>query len=154
MQHGALLGVCYLQAIRRDLASTLIPMFFQTILHGLADEDDDMRAVAAEALYRVANGLVAILPDKIPELVENLWDALLNLDDISASGGAVMRLLAKLTKVPVPKGYPPMWLDRKAVHTHPADRMEWESNEFKTGRSPDGHVFRRTCSLCVTIFAS
>ena len=154
MQRGALLGVRNLQAIRRDLASALIPMFAQGILHGLADEDDDMRAVAAEALYPVAGGLVTIVPDKIPELVENLWDALLDLGDISASGGAVMRLLSKLTKVPVPKGYLPMWLDRKAVHTQPADPMERESNEFKTGRYPDGHVFRRTCSRCVTIFAS
>ena len=127
-------------------------MFFRAILLGLADEDDDMRAVAAEALQPAADGVVTIAPDKIPELVENLWDALLDLDDISASGGAVMRLLAKLTKVP--KGYPPMWLDRKAVRTQPADRVEWESNEFKTGRYPDRHVCRRTCSLCVTIFGS
>lgn len=96
VRHAALMGIQHLLASRMDLSESLLPVVGDSILKGLQDTDDDVKAVAAGALLPVANKLHKILEDKIPQLVQILWDSLLDLDDLSASTSAIMDLLSNL----------------------------------------------------------
>ena len=62
---------------------------FDHIIHackaGLEDPDDDVRAVAAEALIPAANLLVRLNDQILRPIVMLLWDILLDLDDLSPS---------------------------------------------------------------------
>ena len=49
----------------QDLCPTLLPLLSPSILRGLQDVDDDVRAVAASSLLPVANQLVAVLPSQV-----------------------------------------------------------------------------------------
>ena len=49
----------------QDLCATLLPLLFPSILRGLQDVDDDVRAVAASSLLPVADQLVAVLPSQV-----------------------------------------------------------------------------------------
>lgn len=88
------------------------------ITEGLQDLDDDVRAVAAAALIPVVDGLVQLQTNKVqinsphvlpslfrgfnvevfqvPSIVNTLWDALLDLDDLTASTNSIMTLLSSL----------------------------------------------------------
>jgi TATA-binding protein-associated factor len=112
LRHAVLLGTRYILAVMADSneADDLIPIAFEKVADGLRDSDDDVRAVAAEALLPIANPIAILLPDRIPYLVATLWDALLDLDDISASTGSVLRLLTKLSDLPVPPDIPKFWI--------------------------------------------
>ncbi len=57
------------------------------------DRDDDVRAVAAEALLPVAGALASGAGGVRSTLTATLWDLLLDLDDLSPSTGARMRRL-------------------------------------------------------------
>ncbi|KAK1863539.1 hypothetical protein I4F81_006094 [Pyropia yezoensis] len=111
VRHAALLGVRYLLAVRADLAALLLADAYPVIAAGLRDDDDDVRAVAAEALAPVVGPLTAALPSSVPRLVRLLWATLLDLDDISASTASVLRLLAALSATPPPPGFAPLWLE-------------------------------------------
>jgi TATA-binding protein-associated factor len=52
---------------------------------GLEDPDDDVRAVAADALLPTATSLVALDDQVLNSIVMLLWDILLDLDDLSPS---------------------------------------------------------------------
>jgi TATA-binding protein-associated factor len=52
---------------------------------GLEDPDDDVRAVAADALLPTAASLVALDDQVLNSIVMLLWDILLDLDDLSPS---------------------------------------------------------------------
>lgn len=52
---------------------------------GLGDPDDDVRAVAAEALIPTAPFIVRLHPQTLNSIVMLLWDILLDLDDLSPS---------------------------------------------------------------------
>lgn len=52
---------------------------------GLEDPDDDVRAVAADALLPTAASLVALDDQILNSIVMLLWDILLDLDDLSPS---------------------------------------------------------------------
>lgn len=58
-----LLAVRYVLAVQADRGPVdgLIAMAFDPIAAGLRDVDDDVRAVAAEALYPIANSLVSFV---------------------------------------------------------------------------------------------
>ncbi|XP_054654807.1 TATA-binding protein-associated factor 172 isoform X1 [Dunckerocampus dactyliophorus] len=100
VRHGGLLGIKYALAVRQDLISVLLPRLLPAITVGLQDLDDDVRAVAAAALIPVVEGLVQLLPDKVPFIVNTLWDALLDLDDLTASTNSIMTLLSSLLTYP------------------------------------------------------
>ena len=98
--HGGMLGMRYLVAVRSDLLlqePELLDGVLDAVMKGLGDEDDDVRAVSAATLIPVAKELVDLRPRAIDDLMITVWDCLSNLsDDLSASTGSVMDLLAKL----------------------------------------------------------
>ncbi|CAI8034567.1 TATA-binding protein-associated factor 172, partial [Geodia barretti] len=96
VRHASLMAVQHLLAARTDLCATLLPLLSPSILRGLRDVDDDVRAVAASSLLPVANQLVTVLPSKIPQLLTILWDSLVDLDDLSASTSSILGLLCSL----------------------------------------------------------
>lgn len=116
VRHAALLGARYILAVKDDMAEELLRLSFQNITDGLRDQDDDVRAVAAEALLPVASRLIAFMPEQVPGLVTTLWDALLDLDDISASTSSVLRLLSEITRHPPHVDCNLLWLDPHALH--------------------------------------
>ncbi|XP_037638509.1 TATA-binding protein-associated factor 172 isoform X1 [Sebastes umbrosus] len=100
VRHGGLLGIKYALAVRQDLISVLLPRVLPAITVGLQDLDDDVRAVAAASLIPVVEGLVQLLPNKVPFIVNTLWDSLLDLDDLTASTNSIMTLLSSLLTYP------------------------------------------------------
>ncbi|XP_010780270.1 TATA-binding protein-associated factor 172-like [Notothenia coriiceps] len=100
VRHGGLLGIKYALAVRKDLISVLLPRVLTAITEGLQDLDDDVRAVAASALIPVVEGLVQQLPNEVPFIVNTLWDALLDLDDLTSSTNSIMTLLSLLLTYP------------------------------------------------------
>ena len=63
----------------------------------LQDPDDDVRLAAANVMLPLSASIVTDLPDILPHLTTILWSALEDLkDDLSASVGAVVALLADL----------------------------------------------------------
>ena len=96
-RHGGLLGLKYLMATRQDLSQLLLPSVYPCLFRGLQDEVDDVSAVAAAALVPLADPLVNILPlDQISTLLKSLWDALLDLDELTASTSSILTLLSSL----------------------------------------------------------
>ena len=51
--------------IFQDLCATLLPLLSPSILRGLQDVDDDVRAVAASSLLPVADQLASIMPGQV-----------------------------------------------------------------------------------------
>ncbi|KNC80239.1 hypothetical protein SARC_07403 [Sphaeroforma arctica JP610] len=96
VRHGGLLGVKYILAVRSDLAEQLLPTVLPAILGGLIDDDDDVRAVAAEAARPIVDVICAHEASKVSELLSILWDTLSDLDDLTASTSSVLSLLAEL----------------------------------------------------------
>lgn len=98
--HGGMIGMRYLVAVRSDLLlkdENLVDGVLSVVMRGLGDFDDDVRAVSAATLIPVANEIVTLRPKTLPSLIHIVWDCLSNLsDDLSASTGFVMDLLAKL----------------------------------------------------------
>lgn len=122
-------AVNFMFFVFQDLISVLLPRVLPAITVGLQDLDDDVRAVAAAALIPVVEGLVQLLPSKVretkwccqtsrrffscgpvyisctvlcqvPFIVNTLWDALLDLDDLTASTNSIMTLLSSLLTYP------------------------------------------------------
>jgi TATA-binding protein-associated factor len=78
----------------------LSPHLLPAALAGLGDRDDDVIAAAADALLPAAGAIAREAGGVVPGLLGALWDALLDLDDLSPSTGSVMALLAKLYAQP------------------------------------------------------
>ncbi|KAM4703865.1 TATA-binding protein-associated factor 172 [Rhinophrynus dorsalis] len=100
VRHGGLLGIKYALAIRQDLIKTLLPKALPAIIEGLQDFDDDVRAVAAASLVPVVDSLVKLQFKQVPFIMSTLWDALLELDDLTASTNSIMTLLSSLLTYP------------------------------------------------------
>lgn len=102
--HGGMIGLRYLVAVRSDLLvkdSGLMDGVVEAVMKGLADYDDDVRAVSAATLTPIAKEFVALRPAALDDLMNIVWDCLSDLrDDLSASTGFVMDLLAKLCSFP------------------------------------------------------
>ncbi|KAJ5636481.1 uncharacterized protein N7484_009794 [Penicillium longicatenatum] len=98
--HGGMIGLRYLVAIRKDLLindSVMMDGVLEAVMKGLADFDDDVRAVSAATLVPIAEEFVTSRGGTLGPLMNIVWDCLSNLqDDLSASTGSVMDLLAKL----------------------------------------------------------
>lgn len=106
--HGGMIGLRYLVAVRDDLLlrdDDLIDGVREAATRGLLDPDDDVRAVGAATLIPIAGDLVSLRPRALGELMNVIWDCLSDLkDDLSASTGSVMDLLAKLCSFPAVLG--------------------------------------------------
>ncbi|KAF4791370.1 TATA-binding protein-associated factor 172 isoform X1 [Turdus rufiventris] len=100
VRHGGLLGIKYALAVRQDMINTLLPKVLPAIIEGLQDLDDDVRAVAAASLVPVVESLVQLQSQKVPFILNTLWDALLELDDLTASTNSIMILLSSLLTYP------------------------------------------------------
>ena len=102
--HGGMIGLRYLVAIRNDLLlkdTDLMDGVVDAVMKGLADFDDDVRAVSAATLTPIAKEFVTLRPTALDGLMNIVWDCLSDLrDDLSASTGSVMDLLAKLCSFP------------------------------------------------------
>ncbi|KAJ5085753.1 hypothetical protein N7532_010524 [Penicillium argentinense] len=98
--HGGMIGLRYLVAVRKDLLikdSEMMDGVLEAVMKGLADFDDDVRAVSAATLVPIAEEFVSSRAGTLGPLMNIVWDCLSNLqDDLSASTGSVMDLLAKL----------------------------------------------------------
>ncbi|EON63494.1 hypothetical protein W97_02722 [Coniosporium apollinis CBS 100218] len=98
--HGGMIGMRYLVAVRNDLLvkdPSLMDGVLKAVMEGLGNFDDDVRAVSAATLIPVAGEFVKMRPEALNSLIHIVWDCLSNLsDDLSASTGFVMDLLAKL----------------------------------------------------------
>ena len=102
--HGGMIGMRYLVAVRNDLLlqdSSLMDGVLECVIKGLGDNDDDVRAVSAATLIPVAREFVNMQHSALNHLLTVVWECLSNLsDDLSASTGSVMDLLAKLCSFP------------------------------------------------------
>ncbi|KAL2866684.1 DNA-binding ATPase [Aspergillus lucknowensis] len=98
--HGGMIGLRYLVAVRKDILvedSGLMDGVLEAVMHGLGNYDDDVRAVSAATLVPIAEEFVNSRQSTLGTLMTIVWDCLSNLqDDLSASTGSVMDLLAKL----------------------------------------------------------
>jgi TATA-binding protein-associated factor len=102
--HGGMIGMRYLVAVRNDLLlkdSDLIDGVIAAVMKGLGNIDDDVRSVSAATLIPIAKEFVNLRPEALTQLINIVWDCLENLgDDLSASTGQIMDLLAKLCSFP------------------------------------------------------
>lgn len=102
--HGGMIGLRYLVAVRTDLLvkdNGLMDGVVEAVMKGLADYDDDVRAVSAATLTPIAKEFVTLRPAALDNLINIVWDCLSDLrDDLSASTGFVMDLLATLCSFP------------------------------------------------------
>lgn len=96
IRHGSLLGIKYLVAVRQDMLHDLFEKVLPACKAGLEDPDDDVRAVAADALLPCAAAIVSQKGSTLHSIVMLLWDILLDLDDLSPSTSSVMNLLAEI----------------------------------------------------------
>ncbi|XP_073057089.1 TATA-binding protein-associated factor BTAF1-like [Primulina eburnea] len=96
IRHGSLLGTKYLVAVRQEMLHDLLGPVLPACKTGLEDPDDDVRAVAAEALLPTSAAIVSLKGPILHSIVMLLWDILLNLDDLSPSTSSVMNLLAEI----------------------------------------------------------
>lgn len=102
--HGGMVGLRYVVAVRKDLLlqhNDLIDGIIQAVMKGLGDLDDDVRSVSAATLIPMAKEFVAMRPGVLDELINIVWESLSSLgDDLSASTGKIMDLLATLCGFP------------------------------------------------------
>ncbi|KAL2045861.1 hypothetical protein ABVK25_011964 [Lepraria finkii] len=102
--HGGMIGLRYFVAIRKDLLlqnDKIIDGVIEAVTRGLAHHDDDVKSVSAATLVPIASELTTLRPHMLGSLISVVWDCLLDMeDDLSASTGAVMDLLANLCSLP------------------------------------------------------
>ncbi|GER39803.1 TATA-binding protein-associated factor BTAF1 [Striga asiatica] len=96
IRHGSLLGIKYLVAVRQEMLHNLLGFVLPACKTGLEDPDDDVRAVAAEALIPTSASIVSLKGSTLHSIIMLLWDILLDLDDLSPSTSSVMNLLAEI----------------------------------------------------------
>ncbi|KAI1777650.1 hypothetical protein F4818DRAFT_447796 [Hypoxylon cercidicola] len=102
--HGGMVGLRYVVAVRKDLLlqhNDMIDGIVQAVMKGLADSDDDVRSVSAATLIPMAQEFVDLRPAALKGLINIVWESLSSLgDDLSASTGKIMDLLATLCGFP------------------------------------------------------
>lgn len=102
--HGGMMGMRYMVAVRSDLIlkdAAFMTDILDCVMKGLQDSDDDVRSVSAATLIPVAQEIVTSRPSALSNLIKIVWDCLDDLsDDLSASTGSVMDLLARLCSFP------------------------------------------------------
>ncbi|KAI9477717.1 MAG: hypothetical protein EXX96DRAFT_567910 [Benjaminiella poitrasii] len=102
VRHAGLLGLKYTVAVRKDLVEMLVEGTTGAVILGLQDHDDDVRAVSAATLLPITAEFVRMSSkDRIQAVITTLWDCLIDLkDDLTASTGAIMDLIAKMFEQP------------------------------------------------------
>ncbi|KND94759.1 putative helicase mot1 [Tolypocladium ophioglossoides CBS 100239] len=102
--HGGMVGLRYVVAVRKDLLlqdGDMIDGIIKAVMNGLGDLDDDVRSVSAATLIPMAKEFVTMRPAALDSLTNIVWESLSNLgDDLSASTGRIMDLLATLCSFP------------------------------------------------------
>ncbi|KAI0598541.1 SNF2 family domain-containing protein [Biscogniauxia sp. FL1348] len=102
--HGGMVGLRYVVAVRKDLLlqhNHMIDGVVQAVMKGLGDSDDDVRSVSAATLIPMAQEFVRLRPAALEQLISIVWESLSSLgDDLSASTGKIMDLLATLCGFP------------------------------------------------------
>ncbi|KKA28324.1 hypothetical protein TD95_004527 [Thielaviopsis punctulata] len=102
--HGGMIGLRYVVAVRKDQMlsnKSMVNGIAQAVMKGLADQDDDVRSASAATLIPIAKEFVEMQPLSLDSLIEIVWNSLSNLgDDLSASTGKIMDLLATLCSFP------------------------------------------------------
>ncbi|KAK8150645.1 TATA-binding protein-associated factor mot1 [Beauveria asiatica] len=102
--HGGMVGLRYVVAVRKDLLlqhNDMIDGVIAAVMKGLGDLDDDVRSVSAATLIPMAKEFVIMRPAALDGLTNIVWESLSNLgDDLSASTGRIMDLLATLCGFP------------------------------------------------------
>lgn len=102
--HGGMVGLRYVVAVRKDLLlqdGDMIDGVIRSVMKGLGDIDDDVRSVSAATLIPMAKEFVMKRPNALESLINIVWESLSNLgDDLSASTGKIMDLLATLCGFP------------------------------------------------------
>ncbi|KAF1360836.1 hypothetical protein EJ07DRAFT_176921 [Lizonia empirigonia] len=101
---GGMIGMRYLVAVRNDLLredGSLMDGVLTAVIQGLGDFDDDIRALSAATLIPVAKDFVEMRPKAMEGLMNQVWSCFDGLqDDLTASTGSIMDLLAKLCSFP------------------------------------------------------
>ena len=101
---GGMIGLRYLVAVRKDLLGSqdgLLDGVVDAVMYGLSHGDDDVRAISAATLIPIAKDFVTSRPESLRNIMGIVWGCLADLsDDLSASTGHVMDLLAKLCSFP------------------------------------------------------
>ncbi|RAR03157.1 snf2 family dna-dependent atpase domain-containing protein [Stemphylium lycopersici] len=101
---GGMIGLRYLVAVRNDLLledGTLMDGVLAAVMNGLSNDDDDVRAISAATLIPVVKEFIEMRPKALEGLMNVVWSCLSSLqDDLSASTGFIMDLLAKLCGFP------------------------------------------------------
>ncbi|KAI5864564.1 hypothetical protein GGS23DRAFT_453185 [Durotheca rogersii] len=104
VRHGGMVGLRYVVAVRKDmllLHGDMIDGVVEAVMEGLSDTDDDVRSVSAATLIPMAQEFVQLRPGAVKELINIVWESLSSLgDDLSASTGKIMDLLATLCGFP------------------------------------------------------
>lgn len=102
--HGGMVGLRYVVAVRKDLLlqdEAMLDGVIRAVMKGLQDQDDDVRSVSAATLLPMAQEFVKMRSDAIDGLTNIVWGSLEDLgDDLSASTGKIMDLLATLCSIP------------------------------------------------------
>ncbi|XP_023528568.1 TATA-binding protein-associated factor BTAF1 [Cucurbita pepo subsp. pepo] len=140
VRHGSLLGIKYLVAVRKELLHDLLSRILPACKAGLEDPDDDVQAVAADALIPAASSIVSLKGQTLHLIVMLLWDILLDLDDLSPSTSSVMNLLAEIysQKEMIPKMFEALTLRETqefdlngAIHVHdPPEGIRSQENPY------------------------
>ena len=104
VSHGGMIGLRYFVAVRKDLLledNDIIDGVLAAVTRGLAHSDDDVKSVSAATLVPIAAEVTKLRPLALGSLMTVVWDCLLDMqDDLSASTGTVMDLLATLCSYP------------------------------------------------------
>lgn len=66
----------YLVGVRIDLVDQILPRVLHSIVVGLMDDDDDVRAVAADTLHPITSAIVKNSPGSLPQILSTLWGTL------------------------------------------------------------------------------
>lgn len=102
--HGGMVGLRYVVAVRKDMLledGDMIDGVIRAVMKGLGDMDDDVRSVSAATLIPMAKEFVTLRPNALDGMIGIVWESLSNLgDDLSASTGKIMDLLATLCSFP------------------------------------------------------
>ena len=100
-KHAGLLSIQYILVTRQDCLSELWESSGPILLKALEDVDDDVRSIAAQALCPIIKKYAAMrdINLNVVQLLNVLWDALLDLDDLSASTSSVMELISSLMQL-------------------------------------------------------
>ncbi|XP_050252137.1 TATA-binding protein-associated factor BTAF1 isoform X2 [Quercus robur] len=144
IRHGSLLGIKYLVAVRQEMLHDLLSSILPACKTGLEDPDDDVRAVAADALIPTAAAIVALEDHVLHPIVMLLWDILLDLDDLSPSTSSVMNLLAEIysQEEMIPKMFGALTLK---------ENEEFDLNEVGCGDDAGGIISRENPYMLSTL---